>query len=190
MHRGGFVFREQERFGLRQSPVFVGEVVRYQEIVHYVAPPPEDLQQKPAPAADVTRFEPPPAAPAPPPPAAPVPPPPAAPVQPPVITESPPKAEPVVKQHDPQPKPVIQPQRPAAVPTIFERPDAPRRSWMTTLMLSLGLIGFVLLAWIYLTAWMTKDQRIQFRNDIYAQDEQLLERRPRCVCSRPNFPTI
>jgi murein L,D-transpeptidase YcbB/YkuD len=30
-------------------------------------------------------------------------------------------------------------------------------------------------AWIYLTAWMTKDQRIQFRNDIYAQDEQLLE---------------
>jgi len=32
-----------QRFGLRQSPVFVGEVVRYQEIVHYVAPPPEDL---------------------------------------------------------------------------------------------------------------------------------------------------
>jgi L,D-transpeptidase YcbB len=30
-------------------------------------------------------------------------------------------------------------------------------------------------AWIYLTAWMTKDERIQFRNDIYAQDEQLLE---------------
>jgi L,D-transpeptidase YcbB len=30
-------------------------------------------------------------------------------------------------------------------------------------------------AWIYLTAWMTKDQTIQFRNDIYAQDEQLLE---------------
>jgi hypothetical protein len=31
------------RFGLRQSPVFVGEVVRYQDIVHYIAPPPEDL---------------------------------------------------------------------------------------------------------------------------------------------------
>jgi murein L,D-transpeptidase YcbB/YkuD len=30
-------------------------------------------------------------------------------------------------------------------------------------------------AWIYLTAWMTKDQTIQFRNDIYNQDEQLLE---------------
>lgn len=32
-----------QQFGLRQSPVFVGELVRYQEIVHYVAPPPEDL---------------------------------------------------------------------------------------------------------------------------------------------------
>ena len=31
------------RFGLRQSPVFVGEVVRYQDIVHYIAPAPEDL---------------------------------------------------------------------------------------------------------------------------------------------------
>jgi L,D-transpeptidase YcbB len=30
-------------------------------------------------------------------------------------------------------------------------------------------------AWIYLTAWMTRDQTIQFRNDIYEQDEQLLE---------------
>jgi murein L,D-transpeptidase YcbB/YkuD len=30
-------------------------------------------------------------------------------------------------------------------------------------------------AWIYLTAWMTKDQTIQFRNAIYDQDEQLLE---------------
>ena len=30
-------------------------------------------------------------------------------------------------------------------------------------------------AWIYLTAWMTKDQNIQFRNDIYDQDTQLLE---------------
>jgi murein L,D-transpeptidase YcbB/YkuD len=29
--------------------------------------------------------------------------------------------------------------------------------------------------WIYLTAWMTRDQTIQFRNDIYDQDEQLLE---------------
>jgi murein L,D-transpeptidase YcbB/YkuD len=30
-------------------------------------------------------------------------------------------------------------------------------------------------AWIYLTAWMTRDQIVQFRNDVYAQDEQLLE---------------
>lgn len=32
-----------EQFGIRQSPVFVGEVVRYQELVHYVAPPPADV---------------------------------------------------------------------------------------------------------------------------------------------------
>jgi hypothetical protein len=31
-------------FGVRQSPVFVGEVIRYREVVHYVAPPPQDLQ--------------------------------------------------------------------------------------------------------------------------------------------------
>lgn len=30
-------------FGIRQSPVFVGETVRYQEVVHYVAPPADDL---------------------------------------------------------------------------------------------------------------------------------------------------
>src|SRR6202045_3185094 len=30
-------------------------------------------------------------------------------------------------------------------------------------------------AWVYLTAWMTQDQTVQFRNDIYDQDEQLLE---------------
>jgi murein L,D-transpeptidase YcbB/YkuD len=30
-------------------------------------------------------------------------------------------------------------------------------------------------AWVYLTAWMTPDQTVQFRNDIYSQDEQLLE---------------
>jgi hypothetical protein len=30
-------------FGLRQSPVFVGETVRYQEIVHYIAPPPGEV---------------------------------------------------------------------------------------------------------------------------------------------------
>jgi murein L,D-transpeptidase YcbB/YkuD len=30
-------------------------------------------------------------------------------------------------------------------------------------------------AWVYLTAWMTRDQTIQFRNDIYDQDTQLLE---------------
>jgi hypothetical protein len=32
-----------QQFGLRQSPVFVGEVVRHQEVVHYVAPPFEDM---------------------------------------------------------------------------------------------------------------------------------------------------
>ena len=32
-----------QRFGLRESPVFVGERVRYEEIVHYVAPPAADL---------------------------------------------------------------------------------------------------------------------------------------------------
>ena len=30
-------------------------------------------------------------------------------------------------------------------------------------------------AWIYLTAWMNKDQTVHFRNDVYAQDERLLE---------------
>lgn len=30
-------------FGLRQSPVFIGETVRYQNIVHYVAPPANDV---------------------------------------------------------------------------------------------------------------------------------------------------
>lgn len=30
------------RFGVRQSPVFVGESHRYQEVVHYVAPPADD----------------------------------------------------------------------------------------------------------------------------------------------------
>ena len=32
-----------QKFGIRQSPVFVGEVVRYQEVVHYVAPPADDM---------------------------------------------------------------------------------------------------------------------------------------------------
>lgn len=32
------------RLGIRQSPVFVGETVRYQEVVHYVAPPETDLR--------------------------------------------------------------------------------------------------------------------------------------------------
>lgn len=31
------------RFGLRQSPVFIGASVRFQEVVHYIAAPPEDL---------------------------------------------------------------------------------------------------------------------------------------------------
>jgi murein L,D-transpeptidase YcbB/YkuD len=30
-------------------------------------------------------------------------------------------------------------------------------------------------AWVYLTGWMSRDQTIQFRNDIYDQDAQLLE---------------
>jgi murein L,D-transpeptidase YcbB/YkuD len=30
-------------------------------------------------------------------------------------------------------------------------------------------------AWVYLTAWMTQDETVQFRTDIYDQDEQLLE---------------
>src|SRR3546814_18711084 len=30
-------------FGLRQSPVFVGETVRYQNIVNYVAPPQDEV---------------------------------------------------------------------------------------------------------------------------------------------------
>ncbi|NYT76954.1 Fic family protein [Alcaligenaceae bacterium] len=30
-------------FGVRQSPVFVGETVRYQDVVHYVAPPADDV---------------------------------------------------------------------------------------------------------------------------------------------------
>ena len=30
-------------------------------------------------------------------------------------------------------------------------------------------------AWIYLTAWMSRDQKVQFRNDVYDQDTQLLE---------------
>jgi len=32
-----------QQFGIRQSPVFVGEIARYQEVVHYIAPPAEDL---------------------------------------------------------------------------------------------------------------------------------------------------
>lgn len=32
-----------QQFGVRQSPVFVGEVVRFQEAVHYVAPPAQDM---------------------------------------------------------------------------------------------------------------------------------------------------
>ncbi|THF64801.1 Fic family protein [Pseudothauera nasutitermitis] len=31
------------RFGIRQSPVFVGETVRHQEVVHYMAPPAEEV---------------------------------------------------------------------------------------------------------------------------------------------------
>jgi murein L,D-transpeptidase YcbB/YkuD len=42
-------------------------------------------------------------------------------------------------------------------------------------MTDIALPKKVPVAWIYLTAWMTKDQTVQFRNDIYDQDEQLLE---------------
>ena len=34
-----------QHFGIRQSPVFVGEVARYQEVVHYIAPPAEDVTE-------------------------------------------------------------------------------------------------------------------------------------------------
>lgn len=33
-----------QQFGLRQSPVFVGESVHFQEVVHYIAPPAQDLE--------------------------------------------------------------------------------------------------------------------------------------------------
>lgn len=33
-----------QRCGIRQSPVFVGEVHRYQELVHYVAPPADEVR--------------------------------------------------------------------------------------------------------------------------------------------------
>lgn len=41
--------------------------------------------------------------------------------------------------------------------------------------LDVAMAKKVPVAWIYLTAWMTKDQTIHFRNDVYHQDEQLLE---------------
>ncbi|WP_445220722.1 L,D-transpeptidase family protein [Bradyrhizobium sp. Pa8] len=41
--------------------------------------------------------------------------------------------------------------------------------------LEVAMAKKVPVAWIYLTAWMTKDQTVQFRNDVYNQDEQLLE---------------
>ncbi|HWX08003.1 MAG TPA: L,D-transpeptidase family protein [Bradyrhizobium sp.] len=41
--------------------------------------------------------------------------------------------------------------------------------------LDIALPKKVPVAWIYLTGWMTRDQTVQFRNDIYDQDEQLLE---------------
>ncbi len=41
--------------------------------------------------------------------------------------------------------------------------------------LEVAMARKVPVAWIYLTAWMTKDQTVQFRNDVYNQDEQLLE---------------
>jgi murein L,D-transpeptidase YcbB/YkuD len=41
--------------------------------------------------------------------------------------------------------------------------------------LDVAMARKVPVAWIYLTAWMTKDQTVHFRNDVYHQDEQLLE---------------
>ncbi len=41
--------------------------------------------------------------------------------------------------------------------------------------LDVAMAKKVPVAWIYLTAWMTKDQTVHFRNDVYHQDEQLLE---------------
>lgn len=32
-----------QQFGIRQSPVFVGEVISFQEVVHYVAPPAQEM---------------------------------------------------------------------------------------------------------------------------------------------------
>jgi murein L,D-transpeptidase YcbB/YkuD len=37
------------------------------------------------------------------------------------------------------------------------------------------LLAKVPVAWIYLTAWMARDQTVQFRNDVYDQDTQLIE---------------
>lgn len=34
-----------QQFGVRQSPVFVGEVIRFEEVVHYVAPPADELNR-------------------------------------------------------------------------------------------------------------------------------------------------
>ena len=45
-------------------------------------------------------------------------------------------------------------------------------------------------AWIYLTGWMTRDQTIQFRNDIYDQDEQLWKPPPRKPPSSTRPPII
>ncbi len=34
-----------ERFGIRSSPVFIGQVLHYREVVHYVAPPASDIER-------------------------------------------------------------------------------------------------------------------------------------------------
>jgi Fic/DOC family len=34
-----------QHFGIRQSPVFVGEVTRFQDVVHYIAPPADDVTE-------------------------------------------------------------------------------------------------------------------------------------------------
>ena len=45
----------------------------------------------------------------------------------------------------------------------------------TNQMQDVKLASKVPVAWIYLTAWMGRDQTVQFRNDVYDQDTQLLE---------------
>jgi hypothetical protein len=71
-----------------------------------------------------------------------------------------PLAAPIPAKPSPQTKaepvetslPTLTPQRrPAAVPTSTMRRPEPKSSWGSTIILCLGMLGFVMLAWIYLT---------------------------------------